>query len=306
MADSRCFVQFPHPGGEHRPGPGGHAAWNTLAAPHARKFMQARGEWIEADGSTRRGDLWTWGEWEAQSHLLRRLDGPMALGYPRYLWRPYYVIPNAGCGGLHNTDPFIFGDRFLYSNCKQLSGKRIRRLARGSVIAFGSLKAGQWVLDTVLVVADFVDYAAAQAPSALAGHVPEAFLDVTGGPLADNGRDAKCAPESETQAGCGGGTRAEAQDSTLRLYRGATPKDPVHGMFSFFPAMPEGGTNGFPRPRVDLPRFCFTQNLPRGHKLTSDLDEDTLHQLWEYLVAQVRDADLVVGSHAALPQRRDA
>ena len=306
MADSRCFVQFPHPGGEHRPGPGGHAAWNTLRAAHARRFMQTRGEWIEADGSTRRGDVWAWGEWEAQSQLLRRLGGPIALGYPEYLWRPYYVIPDAGYGGLHNTDPFIFGERFLYSNCKQLSGRRIRSLARGSVVAFGSEKAGQWVLDTVLVVADFVDYTAAQAPSVLAGFVPEAFLDVTGGPLADNDEDAKCGPERDTRTGCGGGTRAGAQDATLRLYRGATPKDPVHGMFSFFPAMPEGGNRGFPRPSVNLPEFCFTQNLRQGHKLECDLDEETLHHLWESLVAQVRDAGLVVGTHAALPQRRDA
>ena len=154
MADSRCFVRFPHPGGEHRPGPGGHAAWKTLRAAHARKFMQMRGEWIEADGSIRRGDLWTWGESEAQSQRLRRLGGPIALGYPRNLWRPYYVIPDAGYVGLHNTDPFIFGERFLHSNCKQLSGKRIRSLARGSVIAFGTQKAGQWVLDTVLLVSD--------------------------------------------------------------------------------------------------------------------------------------------------------
>ena len=198
MADSRCFVQFPHPGGEHRPGPGGHAAWNTLAAAHARKFMQTSGEWIEADGNTRCGDLWAWGEWEAQSQLLRRLGGSKALGYPQYLWRPYYVIPDEGHGGLHNTDPFIFGERFLYSNCKQLSGKRIRSLARGSVVAFGSQKSGQWVLDTVLVVSDFVDYTAAQAPSALAGFVPEAFLDVTGGPLADNDRDSRCGPEADS------------------------------------------------------------------------------------------------------------
>ena len=268
--------------------------------------MQTRGEWIEADGRIRRGDLWAWGEWEAQSQLLRRLEGPKALGYPKYLWHPYYVIPDEGYGGLHNTDPFIFGERFLYSNCKQLSGKRIRSLARGSVIAFGSLKADQWVLDTVLVVSDFVDYIAAQVPSALAGFVPEAFLDVTGGPLADNDEDAKCGPEPDSRTGCGGGTRADAQGATLRLYRGATPKDPVHGMFSFFPAMPEGGTRGFARPSVHLPRFCFNQKLPRNHKLKCDLDEEKLHQLWEYLVAQVHDAGLVVGTHAALPQRRHA
>ena len=152
--------------------------------------------------------------------------GPWRWDIPEYLWRPYYVIPDAGCGGLHNTDPFIFGERFLYSNCKQLSGKRIRSLARGSVVAFGSEKAGQWVLDTVLVVADFVDYTAAQAPSALAGFVPEAFLDVTGGPLADNDRDAKCGPGRNTPTGCGGGMRADVEDSTLRSLQGRHAQRP--------------------------------------------------------------------------------
>ena len=77
--------------------------------------------------------------------------------------------------------------------------------------------------------------------------------------------------------------------------------DPVHGMFSFLTAMPEGRTRGFPRPSIHLSEFCFTQNLWQGHKLTCDLDEETLHQLWGYLVAQVHDAGLVVGTHASLP-----
>ena len=63
-------------------------------------------------------------------------------------------------GGLHNTDPFIFGDRFLYSNCKQATSTRLRSLGRGSVIAFGSHTARRWVLDTVMVVAGSVDYCA--------------------------------------------------------------------------------------------------------------------------------------------------
>ena len=210
----------------------------------------------------------------------------------------------AASGQLHGRH--WAGSHGRRQNCKQLSGKRIRSLAPGSVIAFGSQKAGHWVLDTVLVVSDFVDYKAAQASSALAGFVPKAFLDVTGGPLADNDRDAECGPEPDPRTGCGGGSGVDAQDSTLRLYRGATPEDPVHGMFSFFPAMPEGGTRGFARPSVNLPRFCFNQKLPRNHKLKCDLDEETLRQLWECLVAQVHDAGLVVGTHAALPQRRDA
>ena len=51
--------------------------------------------------------------------------------------------------------------------------------------------------------------------------VPEAFFDVTGGPLAENS-------EKESGSGaCGPG------ETKLRLYLGATPEDPVQEMFSF-------------------------------------------------------------------------
>ena len=49
-------LELPHPGREA--GPRGGRAWSTLAATYARKFMQARGEWIQADGSACSGDLW--------------------------------------------------------------------------------------------------------------------------------------------------------------------------------------------------------------------------------------------------------
>lgn len=221
MSDSACFVQFPHPGGEHWPDRGGGKGWNTFDSGHARKFMQLRGTWIAGDGSVHGGELWAWGEWEAQSELVRSLDASGAPGLPHHLWRPYYVIPRGGYERLHNTDPFIFGERFLYSNCKQPSRPGLRQLGRGSVIAFGS-KRGGWVLDTVLVVADYIDYAAPEAHRALVDEVPGAFLAVTAGPLVGNG-----------------------EEETLRLYRGATPDDRVDGMFSFFPAMPAGRGAGF-------------------------------------------------------------
>ena len=305
MADSCCFVQFPHPGGEHRPGPSRGRSWNTLTAAHARKFMQLSGEWIDTDGSTASRDLWAWGEWEPQSQLLRRLDGSQARGYPQYLWYPYYVIPDGGYRGLHNTDPFIFGERFLYSNCKQPTSPRLRSLDRGSVIAFGSSKAGRWVLDTVFVVAGFVDYQQTAVRSTLAGSVPKTFLDVTGGPLAANSRDGKCGPALDERTGCGGGRRSRnGSDTTLRLYWGATPHDPVHDMFSFFPAMPAGHAKGFPRPGIELPGRYFTESLPRGHKQSCGLAGETVALLWDSLAEQVDDAGLVLGTHAALPERR--
>ena len=119
MADNRCFVQFSHPGREHEPEPGGGKGWNTYPDMHARKFMEFQGKWIEEGGGVRSGSLRAWGEWEAESDLICELNRPCQDSLsPRYLWRPYY-IPKDNYERLHNTDPFIFGERFLYSNCKQ-------------------------------------------------------------------------------------------------------------------------------------------------------------------------------------------
>ena len=279
MGDSRCFVQFSHPGQEHEPDRDGGKQWNRNHLSHRRKFMQFRGKWIEQDGSRHTGDLRAWGEWEPESNLIRGLDQPGGdRQYPRYLWRPYY-IPKDNCSGLHNTDPFIFGERFLYSNCGQTSKPGLKHLGDGSLIAFGSGKKinGQrrWTLDTVLVVKDSVEYHAPNVLMALDGWVTESFLAATGAMLTDSGR----------------------------LYRGATPDDPVDGMFSFFPAMPARGDIGFPRPLIDLPGEYFN---PRSWQAPKGLGRDRAAAerlgLWESLVSQVRANGLVLGTWADSPE----
>lgn len=281
MANSRCFVQFPHPGLEHQPDLTGHKAWNTYANAHARKFMQFEGRWTDERGQQHNGELRAWCEWEAQSDLLQELDRPDPSELPRYLWLPYYTDQPDGYERLHNTDPFIFGDQFLYSNCKQAKRPNLRNLERGSVIAFGSKKGHGWVLDTVLVIADSFDYLAADTHTALAGLVPDAFLDVTGGPLVEN--DAT---------------------ETLRLYRGATPDDPIDGMFSFFPTSFASGNVGFERPSIELPDSYFKPKLAQNYKKT-DLPPDTLNELWQSIAEQVLDAGLLLGTHAAMPEHRE-
>ena len=263
---------------------------------HMRKFMQLRGQWIEVDSNRQTGALHAWGEWEPESELVTTLnpaDGDSQ--HPRYLWRPYYV-PKNSYQGLHNTDPFIFGQRFLYSNCFQSSKPGLRQLNKGSVIAFGSSKRTdgkwRWMLDTVLVVRDFKDYNASDARIALKDWVPTTFLDVTGGPLttddAEQSIPGRCASTPER----------------LRLYLGATPDDPVGGLFSFFPASPAGGDTGFPRPLIDLPAEYFNPAARRGPKwLRRNHTPDELRGLWDRLVAQVRDAGLVLGTHAELPEQ---
>ena len=307
MADKRCFVQFPHPGGEHKPDGHRKIGWNknhrnNRVNPHKRKFMQFRGEWIDKDNNKQPGNLRAWGEWEPESELICEFNtkdgGPH---HPSYLWKPYWV-PRNSYWGLHNTDPFIFGDSFLYSNCGQSASSKqgLKLLDQGSVIAFGSGKTiggkRKWVLDTVLVVKDSFLYDPLNPREALKDKVPDEFLEVTGGPLVawaeDRGKgsaSAACAPTSER----------------LRLYRGATPDDPVDGMFGFFPAISAEGESGFSRPVVSLDDEYFNPcnwQAPKGAR--GNLCPDTLRGLWDSLIAQVRKADLVLGTRADMPEHR--
>ena len=300
MADKRCFVQFPHPGDEHDRDSGSH--WNPLCSSngkkcdHRRKFMQLSGAWIDESGATRRGEMRAWGEWEAESEVIHEFNHPNSL-HPCYPWRPYWSRRN-DYSGLHNTDPFIFGERFLYSNCGQpVSNKAgLKRLGDGSVIAFGSCRERKWVLDTVFVVKDSIDYDPRDLRERLEGEASETFLNVTGEPLAawdKNGRrEGPCAPG----------------EGNLRLYRGATPEDPVDGMYSFFPATPAGGDSGFPRPFVRLPDEYFNHRscqMPKGiQRGLPPVPPDVPRGLWDSLVAQVREAGLVLGVHAEAPPER--
>ena len=285
MASKRRLIQFPHPGGEHSRTSG--KKWSTWDRRHARKFMQFHGQWIDQDERGLEGDLWAWGEWEPESKLVTEFRPSGADGFPSHVWRPYYIVPKGGYERLHNTDPFIFGECFLYSNCNQRGG--LKELDRGSVIVFGS-KRGEWVLDTVLVVADIRKYKAAEALTALADRAPQAFLDVSGGPLADHGADEE-----------------------FVLYRGATPSNPVNDMYSFFPAQPAGTFAGFRRPPITVPpdysNYFSERNgsYPKGYRWDlPDLTLDELRGLWDSLVAQVREAGLVLGTYAELPERREA
>ena len=244
--------------------------------------MRLNGKWIAEDETEREGELWAWGEWEAESDvtdLVQPEDDPRL---SPYLWKPYYRRRQS-YAGLHNTDPFIFGKRFLYSNCGQPRGGNsgLRHLGRGSIIIFGSQFEGEWVLDTVFVVAGSQRYEASQAHTELERLGPRAFLDVTARPIVDNG-----------------------DEGELRFYCGATPDDRVDGMFSFFPAREAGGDAGFARPRIDLPSNYFNIGQLRRHRHSCSVGSEELVRLWECIVSQVRDCGLKLGTYAALPRRR--
>lgn len=292
MADlERCFVQFIHPGPEHGSDAPGRKAWN--ADLHRRKFLLTQGDCVEEPGASPfAGELAFWGEWEPESEV-EPIVHPVGPDGPRWLHVPYYVRPTSYRRNgqvLQNTDPFVFGERFLYTLCRQLKPVRgklrptfLRDLAPGSLILFGSLKRGEFVLDTTLVVADGVLHGTDSWRSILATQVSETYVDVTLRPTYES-------PGSHE----------------LRLYSGATRENPFEGMFSFAPCLPsESGRPGFPRPSIRLDGLV-TPALPMGAKRTRDLPLHRMKELWDNVVAQVAEEhDLALGTRFALPPRRE-
>jgi hypothetical protein len=152
-------VQFPHPGGEHRrphhtSAPSCRGTWGITSASSSAPCAVRRGR---TTAHRRRRLL---GEWEAQSRVVEawRVDGDLPALPPRAVLRgaPARTVKH------QNTDPFVFGDAFLYTNCRSPSAK-LRRLTPGSVLLFGSGPGAGFVLDTVFVVAEGVHPASRSA-----------------------------------------------------------------------------------------------------------------------------------------------
>jgi hypothetical protein len=253
--------------------------------------MCAEGDYIADDGRSSKGELLFWGEWEPPSDVQKLAGQPDKL-HPRWLHSPYLpsVMPApsksamdspnaasrtsctpASCAlrldtslPFQNTDPFVFGDCFKYFVCKQwkkTTGKatQLSRLERGSMILFGSThgtgSAAFFQLDTVFVVADYLEYYPSK-PETLPKHTA-----VSDNYLKAAYRMMFSKPDPRIPS-----------NLKLRLYFGATDSNRVNGMYSFAPARNAGQTAvGFPR--VPLKDLQLSKGLPY---LTNNLNSAPL------------------------------
>jgi hypothetical protein len=277
VAESLAFVQFPHPGGEHRP-TGGVMDWNR--GPHARKFLKATGDYV-LGGQLMSGALVFWGEWEPQSRVIKTyMDG--APGHPHWLHEPFWEVPRHR-RLLQNTDPLVFGKRFLYSNCRQGRNRKLRELAPGSLVVFGSKHQREFVIDTVFVVGEEAEDFIGATASAVSSE--EWVRAVVFDPIAMNPKDA---------------------DQRLRSYRGVTHAKVPSGPFSFVPCRPYADADaGFARPALRLPRPWIEPNLAMGAKATQARTAE-IRELWEAIVDQVDEAGLALGVRLDPPPRVSA
>ena len=266
-------IQFLHPGGEHGVDDKKKMIkyWNQ--GPHKRKFLKAQGQYVidAAQGSLSDPmPLLFWGEWEPNSHVVAQFK-PLNKLWPRYLHEPYLpprskmnsaplapIAPICGSqkrskGGCitdwdndccQNTDPLVFGDAFIYSLCHQwkkdskgrLNTTHLSNLFKGSLILFGSKvmvhtatsQEDAFALDTVFVVGESQQYSIKNYKTDVAGFIPTDYGYIMG---------------YDHASGAG-------VDLSISCYKGATPLNPVNGMYSFSPCQKADLRGGKPFPKV--------------------------------------------------------
>jgi hypothetical protein len=251
--------------------------WNRR--DHARKFLKASGSYI-TNGQVRTGSFAFWGEWEPQSRVVETF--PKLGDHPRWLHEPYWQVPSHR-RLLQNTDPLVFGDRFLYSNCRQQRNQKLRNLAPGSLIVFGSKVQREFALDTVFVVGDNARLFTQESAADL--DCEDWVRAVVFDPLT---RSPKLATEP------------------FRLYWGTPHQEVPSGPFSFVPCRPYvEGQSAFARPTLRLPRRRITPNLTQGAKATPASQAEIL-ELWDQILEQVARAGLSLGVRLDPPPRREA
>jgi hypothetical protein len=286
--DELCFVQFLHPGKEHRPDRNGFKDWNRK--DHRRKFVEIDGQCVK-NGKRLGGLLRFWAEWEPQSNVVTQITDPVTDG-PEYVYNPFYVVPRS-YRNLQNTDPFVFGS-FFYTGCQQNTERgstQLRYLSRASVILFGSCVSGQFAIDTVFVVDKFEDHDK-RSVQKLRNHLPEVYWSVTLAAWYQESRDDSCPSSCKPF-------------ESWRLYYGATVDSPVNGMYSFFPCCPaQESPVGFARPAIAIPGL-ITDGLLQGKKLNKGVNLESVKQHWDDVCNKVQSAGLSLGVYAETPVRQD-
>jgi hypothetical protein len=290
---ARLFVQFMHPGPEPWYGKdeAGICEWNTTKT-HKRKCIRADIRCWDRDRGveTNPREMYFWGEWETASRYEMQPD--LSAGMPRAIHE--LIRPQTGIRpkGGQNTDPFVFGDRFMYTICHQPSYPSLRNLEEGSIIAFGSrLRNGSethFGLDTLFVVGrkNACLNKVGRSWSGLIRDESELYETLTISPLGEKDLEIKKGD----------------QNLPVRIYAASMSDDRTTDLpiFSFVPC----SDNPFVRPSLET--LSSTAEAVVSDRLTQGIKRSTLTTLedsaalWEKIVSDLSRKGLKLGTRIFL------
>ena len=167
MKPAYQVILVPHPGKEASAGKDGTCPWppdnKCQSGKHSRKFLKASGEWYSSKKGKGSGGLAFWGEYEGPTKT-KKLISNGEKDCPQYIHSIDKVVSDGY--GMLNTDPWIFSPGFVWSICRRTTSRNTYsagdlHIGRGNpptIVLFGSVVSGRWLLDTVLAAKDEVDF----------------------------------------------------------------------------------------------------------------------------------------------------
>jgi hypothetical protein len=219
-----------------------------------------------------------WGEWEGPS-VFWKVDSP-GKPLPKIVHAPFQAA-QMPAASIQNTDPMVFGDSMVYSNCLQATHPSLRELTVGSIVLFGRharvLGQPSFSLDTCLVV----DHREQLAPGPTNAIGTDLLATAVLGPLF-----------------------SEGESGPLSVYFGQRRSSARSKQFSFFPArLMHESSPLFARPELSPTGALIDIINPgkmQGIKLThlSRADRDSV---WEEVVRQVTVQGCRLGHRASAP-----
>lgn len=254
--------------------------WNNERS-HKRKFIQHPGWYLECTGDAfdpipKKGEICFWGEWEPQSWF--KLTGNRYSKSPALPHAIHYPVFSTHGTQIHNTDPFVFGQHFYYTNCKQWSYPFLRSLTNGTIIIFGSEKGkSDFILDTVFVVGS------SELVQDSANHSTDYPLTLRQATI-------------DLHAGL---------SPNLRLYRGKMYDSHNPYMenkpepFCFVPCKTDGDLRGFERPVIDWRRFQLKK--PGAGTATYRVTYSSTLDFWQDLVVELIKQGFSLGIQLEMP-----
>jgi hypothetical protein len=276
-------VQFIHPGAEHRVDKNGWTPWNLTT--HKRKYLAINGLAINSSNQCHSSGLFVWAEWEGPSRSI--FNWPKKHGeYPAHLVVPQYPGHAKPIDGLQNTDPYIFGDHFKYTLCKQINKNGLpnflTRLHPGTLILFGSNIKSNFVLDTVMVLGEVkLEHSLADWSSVLSD-CSDTYKAMTLEPMYFD--------------------KNIKQESRFSYYQGASHNTPFNETYSYSPCIQETDLPiGFERPNVSL-SGVINQRLMMGQKRTH-MSLSAIQECWFDIQSQIIAHDLCLGVEFNEPEK---
>lgn len=286
-------ILFLHPGREYSATVNSIKEWTR--GDHTRNFIKMAGaKFVDAGGKLQAGDIGFWGEWEAHATIEKDAAG-------HSVFSPYLdlgELPAHGestCGTCCasdaplDTDPFVFGDCFLYANCLQPSYPALRGLEPGSLILFATTRGGTHFLDTVFVVGDKIP----AWPTKFDGEVREKL-----------GEDFQVYSKVSLSLSRNG-------DDGRTLYRGATFQS-FDEMFSFVPAsagavwrekfvLDNSLLEGVPTLGKIAPGEIFENGQNQGIAIIAE-GAPSVKRLWENIRDGLLRRNFVLAARVPMPQ----